>query len=330
MRIIVVGPDHPHCTGSHMARALRQMGHQVQHFADKKQGRTLSNVRKAFHLLKRNIWPSAEKKVGRRLFEVAADFHPDLVLGVSIDSLYPGTVERLRQGNRTRVVAWFPDALCNLGQQLLVACNYDCVFTKCRDIEQRLIACGRRSCFLPEACAPEVHSRLLPDPEYTCEVTTAASYYPYRVRMLEVVQDRDLKLWWSWPRFVSRETPLWQFYQGRDVYLREKATAFSSAQVVVNTLNPGEANSTNVRLFEAACSGTLVLTEYRPVVEELYEVGEEIDVFSDRDELRSKVLNYLARPQLAAEMGRRAAARSQREHTYECRLTELLEETWRL
>jgi len=313
---------------SHVVRALGRMGHEVHNFADRRQGRTLSRPAKALALLRQAVRPGSDPRLRRRLLAVGAEVRPELVLAISVQALDPQTIGFLQQEYGARVVAWFPDHLGHLGPQDLIKGGYDCVFTKCRDIEQRLRACGRRSHYLPEACAPEYHAHREPRPEYACEIVTAASYYPYRVRLLEVLADRDLRLWGSWPRLASSKSPLYRFYQGRDVYLEEKALAFSSARLVVNTLFPSEANSTNVRLFEAACSGTLVLTEYRSAVDELYDVGREIDVFQTRDELREKALYYLDHPESAREMGSRAAERSTREHTYEARLEELLRVTW--
>ena len=51
----------------------------------------------------------------------------------------------------------------------------------------------------------------------------------------------------------------------------------------------------------------------------------EVDTFRDPREMREKVIQYLDHPELADEMGSRAAARYRSEHTYVHRARALLE-----
>jgi len=333
MKIVVIGPDHAHSMGTFVSRALKRMGHDVWQFADKPQARTLSKFRKGLRCvvdLADRIFPRPSGKMVRNLRKLLRQRDAELVIAVSVHGLYPEVIRELRRDVKCRLVAWFPDPVGTVNRQFLLSGAYDCVFTKCRDIADRLAACGCKGHYLPEACEPEFHARTEPDPSYACEITTAASLYYYRLRMFEILMDRDMKLWGSWPRYIPTWHPVYNSFQGRDVYLTEKAKAFSSAEIVVNTLHPGEGDSTNVRLFEAACSGSLVLCEYRPVVEDLFEVGRQIDVFRTRDELRRKALHYLENPEAARTMGESASRRARTDHTYEKRLQELLEKTWEI
>ncbi len=71
------------------------------------------------------------------------------------------------------------------------------------------------------------------------------------------------------------------------------------------------------RITEAALTGSFVLTEYAPGLDEMYEIGKEIDIFHDQDELLQKVRYYLAHPierDTIATAGRQRALRD-----YDCR-----------
>ena len=100
---------------------------------------------------------------------------------------------------------------------------------------------------------------------------------------------------------------------------------FRSAIGVLNSIHPAEIVGVNARLFEAAGSGAAVLTEYRPVVPDLFAVGDEVLAYRDFDELVDQAARLLNEPGLTARLGDSATKRAHREHTYERRLTTILE-----
>ena len=81
----------------------------------------------------------------------------------------------------------------------------------------------------------------------------------------------------------------------------------------------------NLRLFEAAGSGAAVLSEFRPVIPDLFKVGEEVLAFRDFDELVQQASRLLHEPGLTARLGDAAARRAHREHTITQRLATIIE-----
>jgi hypothetical protein len=61
---------------------------------------------------------------------------------------------------------------------------------------------------------------------------------------------------------------------------------------------------------EIALTGTFVLSEYSPGTNEIFDVGREIDIFHDREELLSKVKYYLENDKEREEMAARAFERA--------------------
>jgi len=114
-------------------------------------------------------------------------------------------------------------------------------------------------------------------------------------------------------------------HAGRCVFEAEKAEVFRSAVAVLNNLHPAEIESANARLFEAAGAGAAIVTEYRPALTDLFAVGDEVLAFCDFDEIVSQATRLLRDDGLSAKLGDAAARRGQKSHTYEKRLTVLLE-----
>ena len=66
--------------------------------------------------------------------------------------------------------------------------------------------------------------------------------------------------------------------------------------------------------WQVPMAGSFLLAEYVSGIEDLYDVGSEIDIFHDRDELLSKVKYYLKNEAKREEMASRAYNRAIREH----------------
>lgn len=77
------------------------------------------------------------------------------------------------------------------------------------------------------------------------------------------------------------------------------------------------------RDFEAPMAGAFYLTTNNPELRKYFEVGKEIEVYNDVDDLRRKVLYYLKEQPLAREIRRRARQRAVADHTWESRFERL-------
>lgn len=103
-----------------------------------------------------------------------------------------------------------------------------------------------------------------------------------------------------------------------------KAEVFRSAAAVLNNLHPAEMHGVNARLFEAAGSGGLLLTEARPALDALFS-SEEVVSFSTYDQLHEAANAAVHGHLPAREMGDRASSRAHAEHKYSDRLRLLLD-----
>lgn len=249
---------------------------------------------------------------------------PDIVLSVE-GTLLPSTVRALKRLGAL-VTLWFPDAIANLGRQLMFMAEYDAIFFK----EPRLVDRATQLLelpisYLPEACNPLWH-RPPGRSERNGTVLVAGNMYPFRVRLLErlCLAGLPLEIYGPpWPRWL-RSNELSACHRGRYISRHEKAAVFRAAGVVLNTLHPSEVDGVNCRLFEATACGAAVLTEWRAEAEQCFDVTSEIAAFRSFDELVDRARHLLSDDAGSRVMGDLAATRALREHTYEHRLTVIL------
>ena len=323
MRVGVIGPVWPDSFAWNIADTLSCMGHQAIEIGSLYSlgGPYASRVAASVG----NAFPSLDRRAQRRVARTALDQDCEIVINVD-QRLMPDAVSQLRR-NGAKVALWFPDAVLNMGRQLMLLAPYDAIFFKEPHLVDRLQAVLDLPLFyLPQACNSRWHRPLVPAGTEPYLVI-AGNMYPSRIRLLErlLTKGIPLKLYGpGFPRWVGA-TPLREVHIGRCVFREEKARIFRAAAAVLNTMHPAEINGVNSRLFEAAGCGAAVLTEFRPGVAELFAIGDEVMTFKDFDELVNQATRLFSEAGLTKQIGDAAARRAHRDHTYERRLAAILE-----
>jgi spore maturation protein CgeB len=327
MRIGIIGPNSPDSFADSFAAnitdALVAMGHApVALGSTYAVGGRYSTVAS---MAIKNALPALDERAQLRIARAAHHAECEIVINLE-QRLMPSVVRQLRR-NGMKVAMWFPDALVNMGRQLMLLAPYDAVFVKEPHVVERLRAVLDLPLFyLPQACNPRWH-RPLVDPGTEPYLVIAGNMYPSRLLLLErlLASGIPLRLYGSgFPRWVG-ETPLRESHTGQIIFGEAKARVFRSAAAVLNTMHPAEIYGVNSRLFEAAGCGAAVLTEFRPTLPDLFAVGDEVLAFHDFDELIDQATRLLREDGLSAKLGDAATLRAHGSHTYENRLPVVLE-----
>ena len=80
-----------------------------------------------------------------------------------------------------------------------------------------------------------------------------------------------------------------------------------------------------MRTFEAAACGAFQLVDDRSSLHELFDPPNDLITYSNADELTDLVFHYIERPNERQTVAAKSRERFLREHTYEKRLTEMIE-----
>jgi spore maturation protein CgeB len=311
----------PDSFADNVTDSLGRMGHEVDALGSTywtsrgKVGRSLTQLAQGSQ--------AATLRLQQRIVAKATGTRYDVVITLE-GTLLPEAVERIRR-NGSAMAVWFADAVSNLGRQLMFLADYDVICFKDSEFVHRCrAALTANVIYLPEACNPSWHRPR----EAAIEpiVVVAGNMYAFRMRLLEQLLRAGIPLRLYGPRWAGwlRSDLLGSAYTGQYIARDEKARVFRSAGVVLNTLHPGEMASVNCRLFEASGCGAAVLTDVRPDLDGLFEVGKEVATFDTFDILVDKLRWMLDHPHEVRAMGDRAAARAHSDHTYDTRLDKLL------
>jgi hypothetical protein len=140
--------------------------------------------------------------------------------------------------------------------------------------------------------------------------------------------------------YLARETPIHFFGYGvssldanspirprhhGEVWGMDMYRTLARSHVTVNRhIDVAENYANNMRLYEATGVGTLLITDRKDNLDELFAIGEEVVCYSSREEAADLINYYLAHPEEAEKIARAGQARTLREHTYRHRMEELL------
>lgn len=324
MRIGVIGPTGREEVAENISDALSRGGHKVTQLGPAHPSHRDSRVR-TVAMLARMALHSLDERSQRRIVHSALDVECKVVINCDL-RLAPSAVTQLRH-NGVKVAFWFPDPVSHLMRQLMVLAPYNALFFKEPHIVHLLKSnLGLPAFYLPEACNPRWH-RPIVQAGTEPYLVVPGTMYPIRIKLLErlIGKGIPLRLYGvGIPRWIG-ETVARSSMTDRYVSLDEKARVYRSAAGVLNTMHPGEIGGVNGRLFQAAGCGAAVLTEFRPALPELFEVGHEVLAFHDFDGIIDQATRLLNEDSLTVRLGDAAAQRAHRDHTYEHRLNVILE-----
>lgn len=155
-----------------------------------------------------------------------------------------------------------------------------------------------------------------------------------RVFLLEHIRDWLAVRGARWKRnYPLMSAALRQRVDDRPVWGDELLSVLQDSRIVLNITRSdfyGAETGVNLRIFEALAAGCFLLTDYCEEIVELFEPGEQIEVFRSASELREKVEYYLANPLERERIARLGHASFRAAHGWTARVRQILAQAEKL
>jgi spore maturation protein CgeB len=114
-------------------------------------------------------------------------------------------------------------------------------------------------------------------------------------------------------------------YAGKADYEVTAPAVYRSSAISLNLTRPQLRSTVNQRLFDVAAAGGFVLTDYRPDLETLFDLGTEVAAFRSLEEMEELAEFYLNNPGERSAKGEKARRRVLEQHTYLHRARRMVE-----
>lgn len=122
---------------------------------------------------------------------------------------------------------------------------------------------------------------------------------------------------------LGRKSPIVARHHG-EVWGLDMYRALARSRVTLNRhINVAENFANNMRLYEATGVGSLLITDRKDNLGELFEIGKEVVAYDSPEEAAELIRHYITHPEEAQAIARAGQARTLREHTYQHRMVEL-------
>lgn len=145
-----------------------------------------------------------------------------------------------------------------------------------------------------------------------------------RIRLLEtLVENTPLEFWGRIAASLPKRSPIWSRYRG-PAWGAEMYTLLARSRITLNHhIGVAAEYANNMRLFEATGMGTLLVTDRKSNLHEMFEAGKEIAVYDSPESCVATVRRFLADQAARASVARAGQARTLRDHTYAQRTREM-------
>lgn len=139
-----------------------------------------------------------------------------------------------------------------------------------------------------------------------------------------LVEQVDMRVFGYGAEALPSSSPV-RASHGGEVWGLDMYRALARSRITLNRhINVAENNANNMRLYEATGVGSLLLTDRKDNLGEIFEVGHEVLAYSSKEEAAEMVRHFISRPEEAQKIAAAGQARTLGEHTYFHRMQELV------
>ena len=265
------------------------------------------------------------RELNTALLRMVEQHRPDVVFAVQSQyEIWLETWEILREAGLAATVNWATDDSWRYAQfSRLVAPAFHAFTTTYPSIFDRYQRDGLSHVLLTQWAASAANLQP-PRPAAQCEypVSFVGTAHGKRQTWIEALRSRGIEVacfGHGWPHGPVPAADIPRI-------VRDSVINLNFANTPARQIGPfRQANQIKARTFETPGIGGFLLTEWADGLDRYYTPGREIDVFHNPDELAAKIQYYLAHPAERDIIAQAGYKRTSTEHTYDRRLTDVLD-----
>ncbi len=276
----------------------------------------------------------SKSEMNHQLLALAQSSKPDLAMfSLYTDQLDPDTVSQVRQ--HTRTLCFFHDDTWRVEFSQFWARHFDFFTTPDVYGERKYAVLGLPNAIhFPFGCNEKLYRETGSPKQY--DVSFVGAWHPYREWLIKRLHKEGFAVkavGYRWPGgIVSHEQMVALFNESRiNLNMSNSASwdaryLLASPRGLINRIrSPKSVEQLKARHFEINGSGGFQLSYYVEGLEKHYEIGAEIGVYLDPDDLLQKVKLYLADDALRESVARAGHQRTLADHTFQKRFARVFE-----
>jgi spore maturation protein CgeB len=159
-------------------------------------------------------------------------------------------------------------------------------------------------------------------------VGSFADVHSSRVALLnelyaKLPRPETIKVWAPTVGHLPVESPIRRHYMG-PAWGYHMYEILNDSKMTLNHHGDVLPYANNMRLFESTGTGTLLITDWKENLYEMFESGKEVVTYRTPEECTEKIQHYLTHEAERQTIASAGQARTLRDHTYQCRMQEFV------
>jgi len=267
-------------------------------------------------------------EMNRKLFNLVQSSRPDLsMFSLYTDQFYPATIKKM--GDYTRTLCFFHDDTWRVEFSQFWANHFDFFTTPDVYGERKYASNGMlNAIYFPFGCNEKLYRKIKIQKKY--DVSFVGAWHPYREWLVKRLRKAGFSVQTAghrWPGgMLTLEQMITLFNESRiNLNMSNSASwdaryLLSSPRALLNRIrSPKSIEQLKARHFEINGCGGFQLSYYVEGLERHYEIGKEIAIYLDPDDLLQKVTLYLANEPLRESIAQAGYQRTLDTHTFKKR-----------
>jgi spore maturation protein CgeB len=248
--------------------------------------------------------------------------NPDIIYVQNLSIFNPETLSNIKNLGKILV----GQIACRLPPQRYLD-PYDLIITSFPHFVDRIRAFGIKSEYVKLAFEPKILKSIKPVTK-KYNLTFIGSFTPYHhqgTRILESVARRfPIHVWGQGINYLSPTSPLRKHYHG-EAWGKEMYQIIAQSKIVINRhISVSENYANNMRLYETTGMGTLLITDMKDNLADLFQLDKEIVTYRHSRDLFKNIKYYLNHPVEREKIAKAGQKRTLSEHTYSNRMKEII------
>lgn len=291
--------------------SLKQMGHEVELFDYAGEIQALGKA-----------------EMNQKLLARIQEWQPTVTLfSLYTDQFEPAVVNKLR--DCTKTICFFHDDTWRVEYSRYWARHFDFFTTPdvYGEVKYREIGLNN-AIYFPFGCNEQIFTKVDVSKKY--DVSFVGGWHPHREWLIKRLERSGINVkvvGHRWPEGEINQEGMVRLFNESRINLNLSNSASWDARYLATSprglLNrirsPKSIEQLKARIFEVNGCGAFQLSYYVEGLERLYDIGNEIAIYLDPDDLLQKVKLYLANEALRSSIAEAGYVRTQSEHTFDSR-----------
>ena len=318
-------------TADFYSKNLKKLGHQAEEFIVnneilQKQWAKEHNIkykRNYFHKIPKLKWLIKSDWKERILEAQIEDFKPDIIYCQSLNAVNPIFLKKIKKKCKL-LVGQIASSLPS--EEYLPI--YDLILTSFPHYVQRFRNNNINSEYFKIGFEKTILNKLsVSKQKYnTTFVGGISNFHHNGTKLLEFLSKKiKIDIWGYGTKNLLKNSLIHKNHHGLAWGLNMYNILYNSKISINRHINASENNANNMRLYETTGVGSMLITDEKDNLGDLFEIGKEIEVYSTKEELTKKIDYYLSHEEERKKIALAGQKRTLRDHTYEIRMKELIE-----